>query len=54
MKKEEIVFVVGVLRKTVRERRKMNIKDAQEIVEKLNLCDCLNINEIAEEEEKVA
>ena len=27
----------------------MNIKDAKEIVEKLSLCDCLNIDEISEE-----
>ena len=37
MKKEDIVFVVGLLRKTVQERRKMTISDAQAIVNHLNM-----------------
>ena len=37
MRKEDVVFVVGLLRKTVQERRKMTISDAQVIVNRLNL-----------------
>ena len=37
MKKEDIVFTVGVLRKTVQERRKMTKNDADVIVNRLNL-----------------
>ena len=37
MKKEDVVFVVALLRKTVQERRKMTINDAQVIVNRLNL-----------------
>lgn len=37
MKKEDIIFVVGLLRKTVQERRKMTIQDCQVIVKQLNM-----------------
>lgn len=46
MKKEEIVYVVGVLRKTVQERRKMSLRDADLIVQKLSLINSTNVEEI--------
>lgn len=49
MKKEDIVFVVGLLRKTVQERRKMTISDAQVIVNHLNMLYNINIQEYRNE-----
>lgn len=49
MKKEDIVFVVGLLRKTVQERRKMTISDAQVIVNHLNMLYNTNIQEYQNE-----
>lgn len=46
MKKEEIVFIVGIIRKTVQEKRKMNTIDAKLIVEKLELCNKDNIEDM--------
>ncbi len=52
MKKEDISFVVSILRKTLQERRKMTIKDAEQITERLNLLGDVDIFEYKMEIDK--